>query len=188
MSQVKTVWLWPAPRAPRLADLAVLIAVETENWLVEPIEDLARSASHDDSALVVITDEAIARGHPIQKVLDGIAELADATEIDMVFIVGDGYLGTDGSHFAQAGSGAATVSLARSLAVRRDRRARSNVICVPDSMFGNSGSQRSPLPLEVESRDVAATIAYLLGASGDYVNGQVVYLDGGRHLFSSLTS
>lgn len=187
MSQVKTVSLWPAPSASKLADLAALIVAETENWLVEPIEDLA-SASHDNSALVVITDEAIAQGHSIQNVIDGIAELADTTEMDMVFIVGDGYLGTDGSHLGQAGGGAATVSLARSLAVRRDRQARSNVICVPDSMFGNSGSQRSPLPLEVESCDIAATITYLLGATGGYVNGQVVYLDGGRHLFSSLTS
>ena len=40
----------------------------------------------------------------------------------------------------------------------------------------------------VESRDVAAAAAFLLGESGSYISGQVLYVDGGRQLFSSGTA
>jgi enoyl-[acyl-carrier-protein] reductase (NADH) len=44
------------------------------------------------------------------------------------------------------------------------------------------------LKLEIGAADVADVIAFTLSDQSSYIDGQVLYANGGRHLFSSLTA
>ena len=59
---------------------------------------------------------------------------------------------------------------------------------MPEALVGEAGSQRGPLALEIGSADVAEVVAFVLGDQSSYIDGQVLYADGGRQLFSSLTA
>ena len=186
---MREVFLSPERLPPSLIGLGDLVAERLPDSSVESIAEISsHTITGDNPALIVVTDLVIERGVPLEGLINDVTNVAETTPADLIFVTGDGYLGTDGPHLKQAAAGAAMIALARSLATRRERRARSNVVCVPDLMFGNEGSQASPLPQPVEAVDVAATIAYLLDDSGLYVNGQVIYVDGGRHLLSSHTA
>ena len=105
-----------------------------------------------------------------------------------VLVIGDGWIGTEGPDVSAALVGAGAVALARSIAVRRHPTGRVNVVCVPEALVGEAGSQRGPLALEIGSADVAEVVAFVLGDQSSYIDGQVLYADGGRQLFSSLTA
>jgi hypothetical protein len=106
----------------------------------------------------------------------------------IVFVVGDGWLGTDSDQVRLAAQSATALSLARSMAVRRSGGLRANVVCVPESMFGLETELRGPLPQRVELEDVANAVGFLLGDDSGYISGQVLFVDSGRHLFSSLSA
>lgn len=182
------VSIWPDDLPPQLAALPKLVADHLHGSTIVTLADVsAAGASGFEEGLIVITDVLLMGGHAVDAILEELASLAPR-RIDMVFVVGDGYLGTEGAHQKHAAGAAATVSFARSLATRRDTMSRANVVCIPDSLLGRRTVQRSPIDHAVDASDIASTIGYLLNPSGNYVNGQVIYVDGGRHLFSSQTA
>jgi hypothetical protein len=105
-----------------------------------------------------------------------------------IFVVGDGYLGSDGSDVAGTMLGGAAVAAARSLAIREGAKGRANVVCLPEQLFGRTTSQCGPLPLTVGKGDVVDALAYFLSEGGSYLNGQVLFVNAGRQLFSSMTA
>jgi hypothetical protein len=107
---------------------------------------------------------------------------------NIIVIVGDGYLGTDIADQTTATIGGAVVAAVRSLAAKRGSKLRANVVCVPQSLIGGTSEQRGPLKLEPESSDVVEAVLFLLDEQNSYVNGQVLFVNGGRQLFSSHTS
>jgi NAD(P)-dependent dehydrogenase (short-subunit alcohol dehydrogenase family) len=106
----------------------------------------------------------------------------------VVFVVSDGILGTDADEVISATRSATAQALARSIAVRRDERHRANVVCIPDSYFGSLSNQRGPLDADVELADVVNAIVFLLSDEASYLNGQTLFVDSGRHLFSSMSA
>lgn len=142
----------------------------------------------DRDGLLLVVDAALTSGHDAGSVVAALAELRDQSELDIVAIVGDGYLGTDHDDVGAAIAGAAAVSTMRSIATRRDATGRANVVAVPDAMFGRAEVHRGALRQEVEMIDVANAAAFLLSEQGGYLNGQVVFVDGGRHVFSSMSA
>jgi hypothetical protein len=114
---------------------------------------------------------------------------SDAAHVRRIaFVVGDGWLGTDSSHVRLAAQSATALSLARSMAVRRSGGVRANVVCVPEPMFGVETELRGPLSHSVELVDVANAVGFFLGDDSGYINGQVLFVDCGRHLFSSMSA
>lgn len=180
-----TVFAWPAEPPPSLAGLYGLIADRLGTPAVTPLDDPA-ALPQDGTAVVAIVDTALAGSDP-GTVLAGLTALSERQDLDLVAIVGDGWLGTDGPRAATGMTGAAAVAAVRSMAVRSEW-GRANVVCVPESLFGEPGSQRAPLRQSVEARDVADAVAFLLDDTGGYLNGQVLFVNGGRHLFSSMTA
>jgi hypothetical protein len=114
--------------------------------------------------------------------------IIDGRAAPTALVIGDGWIGTEGPDVASALVGATAVSLARSIAVRRHTTGRVNVVCVPESLIGDAGSQHGPLALEIGAADVAEVVAFALDDRSSYIDGQVLYADGGRQLFSSLTA
>jgi hypothetical protein len=186
-----TLFAWPAEPPDALAGLYQAVADHLDIPSVTPLDDpTSLPASGDDApdtAVVAIVDSALAASDPAA-VLTGLAALADRQGFDLVVVVGDGWLGTDGPRSSTGMVGAAAVSAVRSIAVRSDRSGRANAVCVPESLFGPAGSQRAPLAQAVETEDVANAVAFLLADTGGYLNGQVLFVNGGRHLFSSMTA
>ena len=171
---------WPPDPPTALGDLAARVADELGATLVT-VSSLADLGTSDEprSVLAIVHSAS------------GLAELqsyADHANFDLVAVVSDGYLGTDGPAVDAAMHGGAAVTVIRSIAVRRGSDARANVVCVPESFFGEQGSQRAPLRQEVEVEDVAHAVGFFLDASSGYLNGQVLFADGGRHVFSSLSA
>ncbi|HEY4153191.1 MAG TPA: hypothetical protein VGM38_07700 [Pseudolysinimonas sp.] len=145
---------------------------------------------------VVSADELASSQNPALLVIRGV-DAADLLSLDPVIagrsaptalIISDGYLGTEGPDVPSALAGAAAVALARSIAVRRHTTGRVNVVCVPESLVGDAGSQRGPLTIDDPAGAVADVVAFVLGPDSSYIDGQVLYANGGRHLFSSLTA
>jgi len=136
-------------------------------------------------------------GGPALIVLTGCSDASVFRELDPVIadrtaptalVIGDGWIGTEGPDVASALIGAGAVALARSIAVRRRATGRVNVVCIPESLIGAAGSQHGPLLLQIGSADIADVVAFVLGDQSFYIDGQVLYADGGRQLFSSLTA
>jgi hypothetical protein len=120
--------------------------------------------------------------------LRALEDTIDSRSGPTALVVGDGWIGTDAGDLDAAIAGASAVALARSIAVRRHATGRVNVVCVPQSLLGVDGSQRGPLKLEIGTADVADVIAFALSDQSCYIDGQVLYANGGRQLFSSLTA
>ncbi len=187
--------VWPATLPDGLRRLHDAVGALLEHHRITPvvdIEDIGGSDSDVDavttSALVVL--EAAAADDPSfpNRFRSTIARLRATPDINVVFVIGDGYLGTDLDDLNTAMAGAAAVSAVRSLALTRKRPGRSNVVAVPDALLGRTGSQRGPLGQPTEVEDVAHAVAYLIGDTGNYVSGQTLFVNGGRHLFSSQTA
>jgi hypothetical protein len=145
---------------------------------------------------VATTSELAAAAGPALVVLTG-ADAAVLVELEPIIagraaptalVIGDGWIGTEGPDVAAAMVGAGAVALTRSIAVRRHVTGRVNVVCVPERLIGEAGSQHGPLTIEIGSVDVAEVVAFVLGGQSSYIDGQVLYADGGRQLFSSLTA
>jgi hypothetical protein len=171
---------WPPDPPPALAELYVRVADELGATLTT-VSSLTHLAPVDDTrSVLAIVDSASGLGE-----LEAYAEQA---HFDLVAVVSDGYLGTDGPAVESAMYSGAAVTIVRSIAVRQGSSVRANVVCVPESLLGEKGSQRGPLRQEVEVQDVAHAVAFFLDASGGYLNGQVLFADGGRHVFSSLSA
>lgn len=126
--------------------------------------------------------------HGSQEVVNWLDRIIDGRSAPTVFVIGDGWIGTEGPNIAAAIVGASVVALARSIAVRRHATGRVNVVCVPEALVGEAGSQRGPLGLAIGSAEIADVVAFALGGESSYIDGQVLYADGGRQLFSSLTA
>jgi hypothetical protein len=135
----------------------------------------------DDTVLLFLS------GADSEGALSWMERLRTVEPVNVVAVVEDSYLGTDAGREQAMVSGAA-VALVRSLAVRRGTTVRANAICVPTSTGGNWTELTGPLPLEPTVDDVMEAIDFLAGPDGGYVSGQVLYVNGGRQLFSSLTS
>ncbi len=144
--------------------------------------DSAEQAAAGRSVLAIVDPAAFTLGD-----LDTLASHLPG-DADVTFVVGDGYLGTDDGSVLSGALAAGAVSVCRSLALDKGRTGRANVVCVPQAMFGGTSSLRGPLPTRTEPVDVAHAIAYLAGPSGAYVSGQTLFVNGGRHIFSSQTA
>jgi len=187
------ILVWPDRLPPGFEglgdDLRNELGAEDVVFLPSLDDPAGRSGASTDDVLVAIPEAALGVGDEASSgVAAGLQVLADVPVDSVAVIVGDGYLGTDGDHANASATAASAVSLVRSMAVRRDGGRRANAVCVPDALFGNQSSQRGPLPQPVETADVAHAVAFLLGAGGNYLSGQVLHVNGGRHLFSSQTA
>ena len=170
---------WPPDPPPALAGLPTRVA-ELLGGQTTAVASLGGLEPGDSRSVLAVVDSA-----------EGLRQLeayADQPPHDIVVVISDGYLGTDGPAVASAMYDGAAVSLIRSIAVRRGSTIRANVVCVPEQLFGEPGSQRAPLRQEVEIDDVAHAVAFFLDSAGGYLNGQVLFADGGRHIFSSLSA
>ncbi|MEX2423504.1 MAG: SDR family oxidoreductase [Acidimicrobiia bacterium] len=171
---------WPPDPPTPLGDLSARVADELGATLVT-VPSLSNVEPVDETRSVLA----------IVHSASGLRELeayAEEPHFDLVAVVSDGYLGTDGPAVGSAMYGGAAVTVVRSVAVRQGSEARANVVCIPESLFGEQGSQRGPLRQEVEIEDVAHAVAFFLDPSGGYLNGQVLFADGGRHVFSSMSA
>jgi hypothetical protein len=171
---------WPAALPAELAELPNHVAriLGSSPRTVDALPDLASAAG---PAVVVLTGADAA-------VLAELDQIITGRTAPTALVIGDGWIGTEGPDVASALVGAGAVALARSIAVRRHLTGRVNVVCVPERMIGAAGTQRGPLALEIGSPDVAEVVAFVLGEHSSYIDGQVLYADGGRQLFSSLTA
>ena len=71
---------------------------------------------------------------------------------------------------------------------QRETKVRANAVATPDAMFGRSSEMRGPLAGTIAVAEIADVIGFLMGPDSPYVSGQVLFADGGRHLFSSHTA
>lgn len=191
---MKKLWVWPGNLPAGLAGLFEAVAERIGAESCSALGAVAELESVEPPGgapvpVVVVPEAAVTPdGGDAASVLGEIAELGSLPALDIVFVVGDAYLGTDAPALEGAMVAAAAVTASRSLAVRRGATTRANVVCVPAALLGIEGAQRGPLPAPVELADVAAGVAFLLGDSGSYLNGQVLFVNGGRQLFSSQTA
>lgn len=183
---------WPAALPASLAGLHEQVAAAVGDGapaVLDRIADLAAARrQHPGPAALLLVPATETDPGAVAELLAGLAALADEPDLAVVAVVGDGWLGTDGPGLVAAGGGGAVVAVLRSIAVRRGGTVRANVVCAPEGLVGVAGSQRGPMRHEVGSRDVADAAAFLLGPDAPYLAGQVLFVDGGRHLFSSLTA
>lgn len=182
---------WPE-RLPESLDALYAKAAEQLGAQVTPLaglEEVSTRRSGERDVLVAVIDAALVSGQTTPaEVVSALSILAHQPDLDLVAIVSDGYIGSDATDVGHSLAGAATISALRSMAVRKGTTCRANVVCVPEAMFGIASTQRGPLAHTVDVDDVVAAVTFLLGSSGTYLNGQVLFVDGGRHLFSSMTA
>ena len=180
---------WPS-RLPAPLEEALAALESRSGQLVQTSSpDELRAQVEPGSAVVIFPDAAVAVGATSHdEVIGLIADFGTIADLNIVAVVSDAYLGTDDSDIATPATAAAVVSAVRSIAVRQGATTRANVVCVPAGMVSEAGSQRGAMTRPVEPGHVAATIAFLTDPANSYVSGQVVFVDAGRHLFSSLTA
>lgn len=194
---MRTILTWPRQLPTGLDGLHAALAAQLDDVDLRPLAalDEVAAAVADTTgegsrpALVAVPDAAVSGGQAdVAGVLAGLQAVADVGDLDLAVVVSDAYLGTDVDDLAAAALGAAVVAAVRSIAVRRGGHRLANVVAVPAAMLGTAGTQRGPLRQAVDMTDVANALGFLLGETGGYLNGQVLFVDGGRHLFSSLTA
>lgn len=191
MTASASLHVWPPTLPSHFDGFCDLLEELIDNCTVTRIEEVTAVGAGDTppDAVVIVIDPTATSAATFSRSLHQTIESIRATpDLHAVFIVGNGYLGTDSADLGTTMHAAAAVSAARSLALTRNRPGRSNVICVPDAMFDTAGTQRGPIAQATEAIDVAHSVAFLLGETGQYVSGQTLFIDGGRHLFSSHTA
>jgi Enoyl-(Acyl carrier protein) reductase len=176
-----TVWVRELP--PALAELPGYVAA-TLGVALNMSSELSGLGAATGPLLVLLTGADLERPE-VFRTLDGVI---DGRTQPTALVIGDGWIGTEVADVGAALVGAGAVALARSISVRRHATGRVNVVCVPEGLVGAAGSQRGPLALEIASADVADVVAFVLSDQSSYIDGQVLYADGGRQLFSSLTA
>lgn len=174
--------VWPSSLPDELVELPEHVGriLQAEPRRVADVDELGDV----DGALLIV----LSGGDAAADALRALDPIIDSRTEPTVLVVGDGWIGTEGPDVASALVGAAAVALARSVAVRRHPTGRVNVVCVPERLVGTPGSQRGPLGIRIESADVAEVVAFALSGLSSYIDGQVLYANGGRQLFSSLTA
>lgn len=194
MTSTRTIAAWPAVAAAPFTDLYDAVVDLLPGRCVAAFGDLADLSTilseRSAEAVVLVIDPASASSIGDRSLAAALATLGDHPDVSVAVVVGDGYLGTDADSGTDLSSllGAMAVSGVRSLALRRHRPGRSNVVCVPQSSYGTPTVLRGPIAQPTETVDVANALAFLLDESGRYVSGDVLYVNGGRHLFSSHTA
>lgn len=180
---------WPANPPHLMTEVMRLVTDELGEVTLRPIAAPEEAAGHPGASVVVLVDALLdAHDGSHDQALAELRVLVDRAGATAVLIVGDGFLGTDAADVRLALLGGGAIALMRSVAVRREGGGRINVVCVPEGMFGTSGTQRAPLRTPTDASDVAAAIGLLLGDEGGYLNGQTLFVNGGRHLFSSMSA
>ena len=174
---------WPSTLPATLADLPQRVA-ETLGAQATVIDEHSELASASGPLLIVLGNPHLA----ITEFLTSLDRVISAREDPTAIVIGDGWIGTDGPGIEAALAGASAVAVTRSVAARRTRTGRVNIVCVPEALLGDAGEQRGPLTLDIQSAEVADVAAFLLGDESSYIDGQVLYANGGRQLFSSLTA
>ncbi|MGH8914426.1 MAG: hypothetical protein ACRDZM_07920 [Acidimicrobiia bacterium] len=179
------IFIWPGQLPSELDGLHASLTAAlggTEIIRLESLEDLAssRDGEHADDALLVVQVDTW-----LSPALG--ASLA-APQLNSVVIVSDEFLGTDLPDFDPAAAAGAAVAAVRSLAVQRGSSSRANAVCVPAAMFGKVSALRGPLATKVELLDVVEAVVFFLSEENAYLNGQLLFVNGGRHLFSSFTA
>lgn len=189
-----TIFTWPERLPTSLDGLYEEVAARLGGAATYSLDGshegvLSGGADGGSRSAVVVIDAAILAGNgDPTEALEVLRTMRGMPGVDLVAIVGDGYLGTDNEELDATMGAAAAIAVVRSLAVRRGWGSHANAICVPDAMFGRESAQRGPLRQGVERRDVSDAVSFLLGDDGCYLNGQVLFVDGGRQLFSSLSA
>jgi Enoyl-(Acyl carrier protein) reductase len=174
-------YVFPSELPKSLSDLyPVLSSFFGAPSIVDSLEgvDLA------DQPIVAVAADV----HSASSVVSWLTNLGSGTKNDIVVIVPDGYLGTDGADRTLATYGAAAISCVRSLAGTRGTAVRANAVAIPDEMVGTTGEMGGPLAHRTTTDDVAEVVAFLISPANSYINGQIIYADSGRHIFSSHTS
>ena len=175
--------VWPSELPAALAELPEHVALVL-GASPRRLSELFELSTAEGPLLIVLTGAEL--GYP--ELFPTLDRVIDGRNAPTALVIGDGWIGTEGPDVSAALVGASAVTLARSIAVRRHLTGRVNVVCVPEALVGEAGSQRGPLALDIGSADVADVVAFLLGDLSSYIDGQVLYADGGRQLFSSLTA
>ena len=196
---MKTLYCWPSRLPSSLDGLYEQVASQAGFDVVQCLDALsevtavralqeesgATDALASDALVAVIDAAVLSEMVSPADVIEGLQAVAGQSVLDLVVVVGDGYLSTDIADLGPTMLAASAVAAARALAVRRGSQRRANVVCIPDAMFGRASTQRGALLQQVECVDVTNAVAFLLGAGASYLSGQVLFVDGGRQLFSS---
>ena len=179
-----SVLAWPRRLPDTLDGLYAAVSSRLPAELgLEEVDDLSAEspAAADRGAAVIVVDD-----NP--ETLAAVAAILHADAVDVVLVVGDAFLGSDAQDLRPSQTGGAAVAAVRSKATRRGATHRANVVCIAGSLVGAPSSQRGPLAHSPAMTDVADAVAFLVDADNAYLNGQVLFVNGGRHLFSSMSS
>jgi hypothetical protein len=180
---------WPSRLPAPLGEALAALQSRSEQLIQAASADEVRAHVEQSTAVVLFPDAAVAVGAAShEEVIRLIADLGAIADLNIVAVVSDAYLGNDVADIATPATAAAVVSAVRSIAVRQGATTRANVVCVPAGMVSEAGSQRGAMTRPVEPGHVAATIAFLTDPANSYISGQVVFVDAGRHMFSSMTA
>lgn len=163
-----------------------LSTVEVADW-----NELRSLVDHSSAEASRLTAVAVVGARPESSdFLTTLAEDLDSWKkvcaLDLVLIVSDEAIGTDAA-LVNAGLSAGVIALVRSVAMYRGTKVRVNAIVGASHLFGGTSSQRGPLP-PATWLDVANAAHFLAGEQAGYVSGQVLYVNSGRQIFSSLTA
>jgi len=143
--------VWPSELPAALAELPghVAVVLGVSPW---PVRELSELSAAQGPLLIVLTGAEL--GYP--ELFPALDRVIDGRNAPTVLVIGDGWIGTDGPEVSAALVGASAVTLARSIAVRRHLTGRVNVVCVPEALIGEAGSQRGPLALDIGSAAIAS--------------------------------
>jgi hypothetical protein len=192
MTSAHTIAVWPAEVAAPFDDLHDTLdrlLPDHDIASFDDLDDLTTILSErDPDAVVLVIDPESSASISDRTIAMVLTTLQEHPEVSVAVVAGDGCLGTDGVIDPSCLLGAMAVSGVRSLALRRHRPGRSNVVCVPQSAYDRSASLRGPIAQPTETVDIANALAFLIDETGRYVSGDVMYVNGGRHLFSSHTA
>lgn len=169
--------VWPPEPAAPFSGLASDVAESL--GLGAPVAFDPRAVSGDTLVLVIC--------EPGQDPTPVLTAIADG-DVTAVAVVSDAYLGTDTTDLGAALAGSTAVTTVRSIAARMGGSARANAVCVPDTLWNSDTAQRGPLATATEIADVVEAVSFLFGDDASYLTGQVLFLTGGRHIFSSMSA
>lgn len=171
--------IWPRRLDPWFADLPERLA-----QLFDPVGDFDLDSAPAGATVVLVLPADADRS---TRAIEWLERLESDRPLNLIVVADDSYLGTESVPERAAICGAA-VSAVRSLAVKRGTKVRANVVCLPETVYGVSTELIGPLRLEPEIGDLVEAVRLFAGADGDYLSGQVLFVNGGRQLFSSHTS
>lgn len=177
-----SLFLWSRDPDAVFDGLADQLASNHESVEAVELSELARSEQGDTVVLVLGGSSEQCRVG-----LEWLEGVGADSGLNIVVVTDDSFLGTDADRSRSQVSGGA-VALVRSLAVQRGTTVRANAVCFPESLVEEAGELRGPLPDKPNLEDVAAAVGLFAGSDGGYLSGQVLFVNGGRQLFSSLTA